>query len=454
MAHFPYVNTRIREYQLLQLMQVHFKALPVFNAVLRNDPFRFLLYFSLLIFITLSLTPSRRALLSQSTQPCGFLLEISEVVRIDSNQSMSPTSSYCWALIGNELAHLEEERAAGIQAKVVSLSWRDYAPREGIVDRKYVERKQQEFTSLEQAGFELILSLGFHDPPRWIHEQHQNSYYVNQFGDRYIGQPDEADVNYIFNPALRALVATYIQDVFTVFGTNFAAVRLGGGRYGELTYPAAQYKDCDNCYWAFDPIARTRNPAPNWLPGQPSAEDEARMFLDWYLDTLVGFQQWQIEVVRQTYDGPLMMLYPSWGIRPGDIERAIAVDLDGSTPAERNGEIQRGFDFARQIAAITDPGVIVTTTWLDADASADDNDDLRYWSPVKYLSVLAKIHPLYLKMFGENTGHGSRTEMQFSASQMRRHQLLGMAWFREEELFSGDYATLRDYQQLIASEDR
>ncbi|MBA3424765.1 MAG: hypothetical protein H0U04_09565, partial [Rubrobacter sp.] len=56
-----------------------------------------------------------------------------------------------------------------------------------------------------------------------------------------------------------------------------------------------------------------------------------------------------------------------------------------------------------------------------------------------------------LQTYGENTGHGDRTEMEFTASQMRRYGLVGMLWYNEQELFSSQYATLSDYQSTIAA---
>lgn len=361
--------------------------------------------------------------------------------------------SYCWGLIGNDGMHLTAERDAGIVLKVWRLSWRSAMPGPDTLDRAYLARKHTELAQLRQAGFQIVLSVGLHDPPRWAHDRYSDSYYVNQFGEPYRGDgPDSGDLNIVFNPALRALVAAYLQNVFAEFGTDFAAVRLGGGRYGELTYPPAQYQAHRNTYWAFDRNAAAQSPTPNWRPGQPSPAGEANLFLQWYLDRLVEFQSWQISTVRQHYDGPLLLLYPSWGIRPGQIEQAISVNLDGTTAAERNGEIQRGLDTARQIAALSDPGTIVTTTWLDADATADDQPDQRYWSPVKYLASQAQQHPLKLQLYGENTGQGQTVELELAALQVQRYGLLGMAWYREEELFSGQYASLADYQRVIRRE--
>jgi hypothetical protein len=363
------------------------------------------------------------------------------------------TAPYLWGLIGNDGTHLIDEHAAGIRVKVLRVSWREYYPAEGTVDTNYVARKQAELAELRAAGFDVILSLGYHDTPTWLHANYPDSYYVNQYGRPYTGDGpiDNGDANLVFNPVLRNLVAAYLQRVFADLGVNFAAVRLGGGRWGELTYPPATYNNVGNNYWAFDANALAGSPVPAWRPGQPSPNGEAAAFLNWYHGALVNYQNWQISAVRQSYAGPLMMLYPSWGIRPGQNELAIAGNLSGATSAEINGEIQRGYDFARQINALNDPAVIITTTWLDADSSQDGGSDQRYWSPVHYLAILAHAHSPNLALYGENTGQGSLAVLQHSAAQMQRYGLNGMAWYREEELYSGQYANLDDYRHTIAA---
>jgi hypothetical protein len=358
---------------------------------------------------------------------------------------------YVFGVIGNDTTHLTEERDAGIEAKLFYLSWREFYPQEGVKDAAYIAAKKQELQRLREAGFKVIVNLGYQDNPLWVHQNYPDSYYVDQHGERYTATAlfDNGQANLVFNRQIRGLVASYMKDVTTEFGTDFYAVRLGGGRYGELTYPPSDWNGKTNRYWAYDQNALASSPVPNWGPGNPSPNAEASRFLDWYLGALVEYQNWQISALRATgYDGRIMMLYPSWGLRPGQIENAVATDLDGSTSAERNGEVQRGYDFARQVAAIADPKVMVTTTWLDAPTA---------WSgpgnptPVEYLSTLARQNPHNLQTYGENTGHGDRTEMEFTASQMRRYGLEGMLWYNEQELFSGQYATLSDYQSTIAA---
>jgi hypothetical protein len=245
------------------------------------------------------------------------------------------------------------------------------------------------------------------------------------------------------------VASTYINTVFSDLGNDFFAIRLGGGHWGELTYPHHVYQNSTNCYWAFDANAKSRNPVPDWQPGDSSPNKEAEKFFNWYLDALVDYQNWQISQVRSHFSGWLMMLYPSWGIRPGQVDEAIAANLDGTTSAERNGETQRGFDFARQIRAIVDSKVVVTTTWIDAPADGDTSWNPKNWSPVKYLSSLADAHEPQLTKFGENTGKGDLQRMQLSTFQMQHNKLMGMAWYREEEMLAGTYAGLSDYERII-----
>jgi hypothetical protein len=367
---------------------------------------------------------------------------------------------YLFALIGNDGAHLVKEQKAGINAKVLSLSWRDFYSTEGKVNTSYVGQKKKELRDLRKAGFEVIASLNFHDTPRWVHENYPDSYYVNQFGERWTGTnfnegelSDNGDANLVFNPRLRTLVESYTEEVFSELGTDFWGVRVGGGRYGEVTYPPDSFGGRDNLYWAYDGNAQRRVAkagVEGWKPGDHSPNGEADRFVNWYMDSLVNFQDWQVSMVREAgYTGRIMILYPGWGTRPGQIEKATANDLDGSTSPEVNGEIQRGHDFARQVEAIRDDNVLVTVTWLDADTSGDTGPDQSRWSPVKYLSHLAGSNPVQPKLYGENTGTGSLGDMLTAAYQMCRYDLDGMAWYNEDQLLSGRYATLSQFEHII-----
>ena len=361
------------------------------------------------------------------------------------------TSALRWGIVGNDGTHLSAERAAGVTAKFIDLSWASYMPKPGHVDGSYVSARRNEIAAARAAGFAIVLGLGVQSAPAWVHANYVNSYYVDQYGERYDGgtSPGSGDVNFVWNSQMRTLQQQYVARVFSDLGTSFAAVRLGGGRYGELGYPLASTSSHANTYWAFDANAAASDPVPAWMPGMASPAGQAATFLNWYLAKLADYETWQISTLRRYYAGPAMMLFPSWGIRPGQAAAAIAGNLSGTTSAEINGEVQRGYDYARLVGAITDPNVIVTTDWLDSPYGNDASTNPVDWTPVHYLASLAS--PRGLAMYGQNTGQGSASVMSFAVAQAARYGLVGMAWYNESQLFSGTWATLANYASFIAA---
>ncbi len=357
-----------------------------------------------------------------------------------------------WGVIGDDRTHLAWEYRAGVRVKVVRISWKDFAPTPTSVDPSYVASIKATFAQIRAAGLGVILELGVQDTPTWLHARVPHSSYVDQYGDVYNGQgqADSGDANAVYNPVVRQLIAAYMRQVIADFGASFVAVRLGGGRYGELSYPPPDYNGHHFCYWAYDANARAASPTPGWRPGSSSPHGEAHLFLTAYLNALTAYQNWQVATLRRSYGGPIMMLYPSFGLRPGEVDAAVAGNLDGATAAEVNGETERGVDYARQVAALTDPLVWLTTTWLNCTFGDDASADPTTWRPVHYLAYLASMHRPRLGLYGENSGEGSVVQMSFSAAQATRYGLSGMAWYDEAQLFSGRFATVANYKQTIA----
>lgn len=346
------------------------------------------------------------------------------------------------------------ERQAGINTRLFELSWSSYeSAGDGIWNGNYITNKKAELAAIRSAGFKVILSMGVQTAPSYIFNL-PNALYVDQYGLTYTeASHGHGRANAVWNPSIRSKMSRYIARVLADFGTDFYAIRVGGSRYGELGYPVNTWNGRVNTYWAYDANAQASCPVPGWKPGQASPNGEARKFADWYMNKLTEFQNWQIAQVRAGYPGRIMVLYPSWGIRPGQLDAAIAVNLNGSTSAESNGEVPRGFDWARNVPAITDPNVVITSTWLDPspDFTDDASTDPRRWSPMKYLASFAD--PKGLEKFGENTGQGTRAEMDQCAARVKALGMLGMLWYREDELLSGQYATLADYAAVIEEND-
>lgn len=407
------------------------------------------------VFAGASSAQARVVQAGQLQEPTGARLVDVAIAR-SSSIAASATPALQWGLIGNRVDRTAEERAAGLSFKVVRLSWKDFEPFDGVRSASYVEAKRQEIAALAANGMRVVLDLGLQDTPQWLHN-YSNSYLVNQYGERWTSAIDgdlaidKSDANLIFNAGLRKRAAGYTADALGLFATGAMAVRIGGGRYNELGYPAARTAAHANTYWAYDALAQASSPVRGWKPGSPSAKGEAGRFLEYYLGALEKFQSWQIATVRRAFAGPLIVLHPSWGLRPGQVQGAVARNLDGSTSAEINGEVQRGHDVARFVAAVADPLVYPATTWLDAPYGSDEGTNVVDWRPVHYLADLAARNPSHPQVWGENTGQADRAALDFSAAQARRFGVGGLSWYREEELFSGSFATLDDLRGVIAA---
>lgn len=371
-----------------------------------------------------------------------------------------------FGVLQTDVARAKSNYDAGVRVTVLSVAWSRYQPEPGQFDPKYVSDLKDKLKAFRDAGMQVVLELGMQYPPAWVRAL-PGSRFVNQFSDEYNEdeRPGTNGVNAVFNQKMRDLQAAYAADVFKQLGADFFAVRLGWGYYGELNMPDRKFNQKDNCYWAYDDFAQGRQPglpagmnrcpAPGFKPGDDNT-DAARAFANWYMHALKNYHDWQIETVRRHYDGALAMMYPSWGIRPGQLDAAIAGNLSGSTPAERNGETQRAFDFARFIMGVRDPNLVVYTSWIDSNPEFGDDAsaDPARWSPVHYLADCAARNPLKLKVWGENTGRGDVKAMQLSFDRMRKYNLIGLVWAFEKDLYdtTGKYATLADYGRMIAED--
>ena len=131
-------------------------------------------------------------------------------------------------------------------------------------------------------------------------------------------------------------------------------------------------------------------------------------------------------------------------MRPGDASRAVATNLCGASSAELNGEVQRGFDHARMVAAVRDPGVGVWGTWGDRPET------------LNWLRKLADAHDPPLRKFGENSGEDDLAGMRASVNGARRNRLTSFMWIRDSQAQCRceGWATIDDYERLIKRTSR
>jgi hypothetical protein len=366
----------------------------------------------------------------------------------------------------SQVTRIAQTNDAGASAVVVGISWDRAEPQEQEFDASYFRSVQDKITAFRAGGKSIVLDSGVQYPPDWIFRR-ASSHFVNQYGDSFTAAPGSGNcgVNLVFSEDMREQYGVYLDHLFHELGTDFAAIRLGGGRYGELGYPAPVFNGRDNCYWAFDPLAQGKQPGglppgvlpcpvPSWLPGQPSpTHDSARQFLNWYMESMRNFHDWQIATVRKNYAGPLFMLYPSiGGLRPGQLEAAVQDDANGATGAEKTGEVGRGYDTSRFVAGISDPNVIVYSTWIDGFSGSDDASvDPRHWSPGHFLASLASAHQPPLLVGGENTGSPDDVaNMELVFRRLHEEHLCALFWAFEGTLFDvkDHHATIQDFKRI------
>jgi hypothetical protein len=335
-------------------------------------------------------------------------------------------------------ASLSAARDAGVDDVLIEVAWREAEPTAGRLDEAYLRDISEQVRSARARGFEVALNTGIHEAPDWLLRE-PGARFLDQFGTTY----DEMAIpNLVFGEQFRPLAESYLTRLFDRLGLDFALVRVGGGPLGELGYPASRDPAgrIRNSYWAFDQNASRNNPVPGWQPGSPSPDGEARTFLDWYLDALVDYQNWQVEAVRSAgYRGLVAVLYPSHGMRPGDGDAAVSNDLDGTSSPERNGEVQRGYDFSRQIRALVDDRTAVYGTWGEEEEI------------VEYLAGLALQtgHPV----MAENSGANSAVEIDRALRTAVRNGLSAFWLIRAPDLICDcrGQATLEDVTRTLDS---
>jgi hypothetical protein len=349
-----------------------------------------------------------------------------------------PAGGPLWGLIGPyDQVNLSELHQQGVDVVLLEMSWAAAQPREHYYDERYLSAVRAQRDRFRAAGLKIVLNFGLHHAPAWVLSR-PDALFTDQNGTRYVND-DVADL--VFGFRLRPLAEAYTGRVFSELGTDFYAVRVGGGPKGELGYPAVKStQGYLPDYPAFSAAAATGNPVPGWRPCNPSPRREAERFLDWYMRSLVDFQRWQIDTVRRFYPGTIAVLYPSLGVGADDIGAAVRDDLCGNTDAQRSGDLQRGYDHARQIAALPARGVAVWATWTD--------------NPVALERLGALAQARHLDLMGENSGADTPPAMRRSVADARRFRLSAFLWVRAPEAycFCNGYASIDEYLKAVTGD--
>ncbi len=337
-----------------------------------------------------------------------------------------------WGLLGGYRGvDLADAHRRGVQALAVEMSWAEAEPQRGRLDQAYLGAISRQVQDYRRLGFSVVLNYGLHDAPSWV-SAIPGSHLVDQKGNRATG---EGSVDLVFNPSLRALAAPYTRAVVRLLGASVSTIRVGGGYWGELDYPAAVGPGPS--YWAYSPAAQAAAPDPGWRPCGPGGQAAAGRFVAFYLGALVDYQNWQIALLRQAgYTGTVAVLYPSVSLTPGDVAASVATGLCGSSPAERSGDLARGFTHQRQVQALPRSGVAAWCTWLE--------------NPLAIQRLAAYADAAGVPLMGENSSGNSRADLIRSVLAARRYHLAMFFWARAETAYgTGPAARISDYQKAI-----
>jgi hypothetical protein len=329
-------------------------------------------------------------------------------------------------------AHARANRAAGIDTVVLSARWESLQPRrDGALDPVEVDRLRAAYREFREAGLRVILSPGLQYPPGWVFEVDPDTRFVDQFGRAWHGGPGEDVADAVWNPHVRAAQHEYLGRLgAAVHDLVFEAVRAGGLLDGELRLPDGGVSG--RSMWGFGTWAARANPAAGWLPGQPG-RDRAAVFIRWYLDSLVGYQGFIVAEIQRAFpDAPIHVLYPNVGLRPGQVEEAVAGALGGHSVAERNGNLAQGLDWAAQIAALPKRGVVAHLTDLDRPGTGTTAETE---APIAYLSALAGTAGIPVS--GENQGRNGVEVLDRCFRYARQYRLTALLWMSEAGLYSG-----------------
>jgi hypothetical protein len=327
-------------------------------------------------------------------------------------------------------------RASGLTTAVLKVLWNRAQPAPALVlDPTYLAGVRKQISQYQAAGLDITLDLGLQYPPKWALAL-PGAGFVDQYGHTFDASvaSGEMAVDAIYNPAAQIAEATYIRLLAAALGPNtFRFVRVGGLLTGELRMPTNTDGGRTNSWWAFSSTFQASSPVPGYRPGisaySPAAD---AAFLNYYLNGLVSYQQFLVTAVGTSFSGNLEVLYPSFGVRPGDVQAALAKHLNGSSV--RASELAQGLNFAQLLPALSAlaPSVsqrsrlIAYSTWLDGPQYSSSPQGL---SPIGYISSLAS--PLALAVAGENTAQSgsSPAALKLSQSRVSEYHLSGMMWF-------------------------
>ena len=240
--------------------------------------------------------------------------------------------SLLWGTLDTLPAHAAAEGNAGVTGGMLEFNWGSFEPSRGTLSSSYLRTMKSELAAYQAGGQRVTLALGLYDPPSWVFSLASSSY-TDQNGAR------ATEANFVFSQAVRSAAAQFLSLVNAQMPmSGFWAIRLTSGGDGEMLYPGG------GTYWAFDNAAltgtglaagMTRNPDPNWRPGQPGlTQAQIKSWVSWYVGGLDNVTSWQMQTLSSLgFTGYYETVTPGSGTRPDALTQTEQQNLpnDGTT---------------------------------------------------------------------------------------------------------------------------
>ncbi|PZS31994.1 MAG: hypothetical protein DLM58_10750 [Pseudonocardiales bacterium] len=329
-------------------------------------------------------------------------------------------------LLSPTLSQVSVLATSSVERVALGVGWVNVEPYPNVFDTNVLAQLRNAISFVQSKGMQVSLDLGLHYPPSWVFSLSGQTRFINQYGDVWHGAASEDVPNAVFNPAVRAAEVDYIAHVADAINpSTVASVRVGGLLSGELRYPINNYNGHTMSLWMYDPAAQAKAPYAGWRPGSGTTT-VARASLAYYFGSLTAYETWLMKTVNANFpDVDQQIMFPSWGLRPGVVDSAVAAGLHNTTGAEINGAISEGLEWVSQVKAITTAGVngTVYCTWVDAPSQGSTVQQV---PPVQYLASLAAAYGL--PVAGENTGGGGKAALNLTMQRATANHLTGVMY--------------------------
>jgi hypothetical protein len=179
-------------------------------------------------------------------------------------------------------------------------------------------------------------------------------------------------------------------------------------------------------------------------------------FYDWYLKSLINYQNWQISEMRKYFQGSIDLVIAGKGLLYRQLNDALVNDLSGDGWSESNSALYSATMYDQLINnLISTENIRLYLTGIDEPSPSQVNDSSPYpsdWSAAAWTAYLA--HKKGIPVWGENSGQDNLACLQLSAARMRENGFIGLMWVTSSELYAAPnpngYATAADYESLIS----